>query len=116
MKKNWIKAPVDTQSAVVDFAKNFQIKAGKIKKAFLNVTAMGVYVPYINGQRVGENVLAPGWTSYHNRVLYQTYNVEELLQENNEIRISVGPGWACGDGIAWQRFPYSDPHVRLCHS
>ena len=112
MKKNWIKAPVDTQSAVVDFAKNFQIKAGKIKKAFLNVTSMGVYVPYINGQRVGENVLAPGWTSYQNRVLYQTYNVEELLQEKNEIRVSVGPGWACGDGIAWQRFPYSD-HVVL---
>ena len=46
-----------------------------MQAARLYVTAHGVYVATLNGGRVGDDVLAPGWTSYHHRLRYQTYDV-----------------------------------------
>ena len=91
----WITSPVDFKDAACTFRKEVQVK-NNITKAILNVSAMGIYVPYINGKRVGENVLAPGWTSYHSRVQYQTYDVTDILTENNTLELSVGQGWAVG--------------------
>ncbi len=66
-------------------------------KARLYVTALGVYQASINGRPVGDNVLAPGWTDYHKRVLYQTYDITELLVAGeNVIGVIVADGWACG--------------------
>lgn len=91
----WITSPVDFKDAACTFRKEVQVKS-KIKKAILMVSAIGIYVPYINGERVGENVLAPGWTNYHSRVQYQTYDVTDILTENNTLEFSVGQGWAVG--------------------
>ena len=63
----WITSPVDFKDAACTFTKEVHIR-GKIKKAFLKASAIGIYAPSINGKRVGKNVLASGWTSYHNRV------------------------------------------------
>jgi alpha-L-rhamnosidase len=61
------------------------------------VTAMGVYELRINGQRVGDNILAPEWTSYSNRVQYQTYDVTALLRRGtNVLAAFVGEGWYAG--------------------
>ena len=89
----WITAPCDADTAAYTFRKKFAV-AKKIASATLYASAMGVYVPYINGKRVGKAVLAPGWTSYSVRIQYQTYDVTSLLQEENVIEIGVGPGWA----------------------
>lgn len=59
--------------------------------------ACGVYEARINGQKAGRAFLAPGWTSYHNRLQYQTYDVTGLLTEENEIKITVGNGWYKGE-------------------
>lgn len=65
----------------------------KIAKAELFITAMGVYEAYLNGRRVGEYVLAPGWTSYKKRLQYQCYDVTGLLEEHNRLEVTVGKGW-----------------------
>src|SRR5439155_10859356 len=48
-------------------------------RARLYATARGVYEPRLNGARVGDAELAPGWTEYHRRLQYQTYDVTSLL-------------------------------------
>ncbi|KAI8657188.1 Alpha-L-rhamnosidase [Fusarium keratoplasticum] len=62
--------------------------------ARLYATAHGVYEVHINGQRVSDELLAPGWQSYNHRLHYQTYDVTSLLQEGeNVIGAHVAEGW-----------------------
>ena len=91
----WITAPRDMGSAVVTFRRDVCIPK-KIVKAEISASAMGVYALYVNGNRVGKGVLAPGWTSYGHRVQYQTYDVTSLMSGNDRIELGVGPGWAVG--------------------
>ena len=68
-----------------------------IATARLYATALGVYECEINGQRVGDFELAPGWTDYAKRVQYQTYDVTDLLQNgDNALGAILGDGWYCG--------------------
>ena len=80
--------------------RSFQLD-GAIKSARLYVTALGLHECSINGQRVSEDVFAPGWTDYSKRVLYQVYDVTQLLSEGaNVIGAILGDGWAVGH-IGW---------------
>ncbi|MDX1932844.1 MAG: family 78 glycoside hydrolase catalytic domain [Capsulimonadales bacterium] len=75
---------------------------GRVTAARLYITALGVYEAYINGKRVGENYLAPGWTDYGKRVQYQVHDVTDLLNEgDNVIGAVLGDGWYCGH-IGWR--------------
>ena len=68
-----------------------------VRRARLYATARGVYELYVNGTRVGKDVLAPGWTDYHRRVQYQTYDVTPLLAEGqNALGAVLGDGWFAG--------------------
>ena len=68
-----------------------------VRRVRLYTTAWGVYEPYVNGERVGEDVLAPGWTDYRKRVQYQTYDVTGLLAEGrNALGAVLGDGWYAG--------------------
>lgn len=72
-----------------------------VTAARLYVTALGVFECSINGQTVGEDVFAPGWTDYHQRVQYLTYDVTALLKQgNNAIGALLGDGWSAGY-IGW---------------
>jgi len=63
----------------------------------LYATAHGVYEPRLNGARVGDIELAPGWTEYHRRLQYQTYDVTDLLHKGpNALAAIVADGWWCG--------------------
>ncbi len=104
----WITSPKNETDAVHIFEKNFTA-SGKIKQASLYVTSMGVYNAYINGCKVGKNVLAPGFTSYKLRILYQTYDVTELISKENTLAIGVGKGWAVngyGSGNSTKYYAY----------
>jgi alpha-L-rhamnosidase len=69
----------------------------KIRSAMAYITAHGLYEAQINGHRVGDAYLTPGWTSYHKRLQYQVYDVSELLQEGkNAIGLTLGNGWYRG--------------------
>ena len=68
-----------------------------IARARLTMTALGVYEATVNGGAVGEAVLAPGWTDYAKRCLYQTYDVTAtLVRGANALAVTVADGWACG--------------------
>lgn len=76
--------------------------AGKIQKARLYVTACGLYEGCLNGQRIGNFVMAPGHTDYRKRVQYQTYDVTVLLQSGiNELIFQLADGWYRGSCGAW---------------
>lgn len=65
--------------------------------ARLTVTALGVYQVYLNGQRLGDEVLAPGWTDYDTRVHVQAFEVADLLRPGpNVLAAVVADGWYCG--------------------
>ncbi len=71
--------------------------ATEVQSARLYATALGVFECSINGQRVGDDVFAPGWTEYSKRVQYHTYDVSALLQAgDNAIGALLGDGWAVG--------------------
>jgi alpha-L-rhamnosidase len=62
--------------------------------ATLRISALGLYCAFINGARVGDGLLTPGWTSYWDRLSYQTYDVGAMLQDGeNTIDIWLGDGW-----------------------
>jgi alpha-L-rhamnosidase len=66
----------------------------KIKSARAFVTGLGFYGFYINGQRVGENVLSPAKTPYHKQILYDTYELTSLLKKGeNVVGFHLGNGW-----------------------
>ncbi|HKW30248.1 MAG TPA: family 78 glycoside hydrolase catalytic domain, partial [Verrucomicrobiae bacterium] len=68
-----------------------------IAQARLYATALGVYEAYINGRRVSNDLLAPGWTDYTKRVMVQTYDVTRLIHSGrNAIGAVLGDGWYAG--------------------
>jgi len=76
--------------------REFNVRAD-VRSARLYVTALGVYEIQLNGTTVGDHVLAPGWTSYHHRLRYQTFDVTTLLSEGrNAIGAILGDGWYRG--------------------
>jgi alpha-L-rhamnosidase len=84
---------------------------GAISKARLYITAHGVYEAFINGQRIGTEEMAPGWTSYRHRLLYQTFDVTASLVsgKSNTFGIEVGEGWFAGRiGFEGKRCFYGD--------
>jgi alpha-L-rhamnosidase len=65
-----------------------------VKSARLYATALGAYEMFINGKRVGDEVLAPGWTDYREHVKYQTYDVtEQISAGRNSMEALLAPGW-----------------------
>ena len=74
------------------------------RRARAYATARGVYELRINGQRVGKDLFAPGWTDYSQRVRYQTYDITELLRQgDNTIGAILGTGWYCGHIAGWKK-------------
>ena len=76
------------------FRKEFAAKSDVVT-ARLYVTALGSYRVFVNGRRVGEDELTPGFTDFRKRVLYQTYDVTSLLAKSgtNVLAAMMGAGW-----------------------
>ena len=68
-----------------------------VKRATLYVSALGLYELTLNGHRVGDELLAPGWTDYRKRVPYQAYDVTALIQPGgNALGAYLASGWYAG--------------------
>ncbi len=81
-----------------------QFNAQNVAKARLYVTACGLYEAKINGQRVGNFILAPGHTDYTKRIQLQTYDVTDLLSDGeNDVTVELADGWYRGSCGAWGR-------------
>ena len=75
------------------FRKEFAVK-GNIASAVVYVTSYGLYKLHLNGQKVGNEELTPGWTSYNKRLQYQMYDVTNQLKAGkNALGAMLGEGW-----------------------
>jgi alpha-L-rhamnosidase len=75
-----------------------EVEVGRnMKEARLYITAHGVYEAAINGRKVGDHILAPGWTSYGHWLVYQTFDFSEhLVVGSNTMEVDVTEGWYFG--------------------
>jgi alpha-L-rhamnosidase len=75
------------------FRKEFTLSR-KIARARLFISGLGYYEAHLNGERVGDRCLDPGWTRYSARALYSTYDVTRQLQTGaNCLGVTLGNGW-----------------------
>jgi alpha-L-rhamnosidase len=95
-KATWISSGLksDTVNGIIPmFRKTFSTNK-KIESAKVYATSRGLYDVQINGKRMGDSYLSPGWTSYDKHLQYQTYDVSNMLLEGkNAIGILLGSGW-----------------------
>jgi alpha-L-rhamnosidase len=94
--------------------RDFQITRG-VRSARIYSTALGTYQLYLNGNRVGDDILAPGWTDYRKRIVYQAFDVTRAMRPGtNSLQAILGGGWY-GDGLGWlqNRYNFGPPPVRL---
>ncbi len=79
--------------SVKQLRRDFTISS-PVKSARLYATALGAYLMALNHRRVGDQVLAPGWTDYRERVVYQTYDVTAQVRDGlNSLQVLLAPGW-----------------------
>jgi len=97
------EVPADTiydnrwQARPADYLRRSFELAERPVRATLYVTALGLYEAYLNGERVGADVMAPGWTDYHRRVEYQVHDVTALVRDGgNVLGAILGEGWYSG--------------------
>ncbi len=91
---NWIIYPKNKLYEPACFVKKLCFDR-LIKRATLNITALGCYYAAINGERVGDFILAPGFTS-RKRVQYQSYDITSMLKKENNLEITISEGWYKG--------------------
>lgn len=96
LRKQFIQADRPYREGAVDVFEQV-IPAGKVRKAVLSITALGVYEAQINGVKVGDFLFAPGYTYYPRLLQVQDYDVTAMLTEReNVLRVYLGQGWYCG--------------------
>ncbi len=99
----WITAGYQEDSVLRPspfFRRNFS-SSKKISSARAYITSLGIYEAFINGKRVGDMYLTPGWTSYNKRLQYQVFDITDLIQQgSNTIGVALGSGWYRGF-LAW---------------
>jgi hypothetical protein len=82
--------------SVLYLRRDFIVDSAPVR-ARLYATARGIYEPRLNGGRVGDHELAPGWTEYHRRIQYQTYDVTDQVRPGaNCLAAIVADGWWSG--------------------
>lgn len=98
-KASWITMPgseyVD-KSLPSQYYRSEFLTSKPISSARVYVSSLGLYQLYINGEKVGDQLFTPGFTSYNKRIQYQAYDVTDMLQANNAIGAIVGDGWYRG--------------------
>ncbi len=92
-KANWITVP-DFEASSPLFRKMFRV-SGELRRAMVYMSGLGYSELSLNGTKVGDHVLDPGWTDYAKRVLYTTCEVTGYLQQgDNALGVMLGTGWA----------------------
>lgn len=99
-KAKWITPKKqDVEEEVFALRKTLTVK-DEVQSARVYVTSLGIYQLYINGAEIGDALFTPGWTSYQNRLQYQTYDVtNNLVKGSNALGILLSEGWYKGMGF-----------------
>ena len=106
---NRIKNGIFSATRPLYVRRSFIVKRGAVG-ALLTCTAMGIYSAQLNGQRIGNYFLTPGFTSYKKHLQCQSYDVTSLLKEGeNLLEFNVSGGWAVGQyGLRRRKGIYFD--------
>ena len=89
----WLQAPNAECGRSPQFRKEFYLEQLP-ERSRIYICGLGYYELYLNGRKVGDRVLEPGWTDYNKRVLYSVYDVSEYLVPGaNCIGVCLGDGW-----------------------
>ncbi|MDJ1136300.1 glycoside hydrolase family 78 protein [Streptomyces iconiensis] len=105
---------VTAQQSPALLRRSFRLPRKPVAHARLYATALGLYETRLNGAKVGEDLLTPGWTDYGKRVAYQVYDVTGAVRGGeNALAVTLTPGWYAGN-IAWfgQRLYGEHPAMR----
>ena len=94
---SFICADTEWIPATPYFKKHLTLK-GAVKSAKLHITSLGVFVAKIDGVRVGDDYMAPGWTNYNKRLQFFTYDVTNMLSDECDLVVGVGNGWYSSRG------------------
>ena len=97
---SWIQMK-DAESTVVPVFRKAFNSLKPVRNATLEVTCDGVYEAVLNGGRVGDFILAPGWTQYNKRLQVQCYDITGMLKESNILEVTVGNGWFRRTNAPW---------------
>jgi len=96
----WIQSAEETDGKAMPspiFNKIFKVEK-ELEQARLYISSHGLYEAKINGKKIGNYHLTPGWTSYHQRLQYQVYDVKDHLRNGDNITdVTVGDGWFRGN-------------------
>jgi len=101
-KAKWIEMQGDTlrYAPSPHFRKEFSVTK-PVAKATVYVTSHGLYELHLNGKKVGDQILTPGWTSYGKRLQYQVFDVtNQVTRGKNAIGAVLGDGWYRGT-LGW---------------
>lgn len=95
----WIEDPFEGEHPLPVFETTFTLDAPVVSRARLYITAHGIYEAELDGRKLGDAWFAPGWTSYHRRLQYQTIPVEPsaLGPGTHTLRVTVANGWYKGE-------------------
>ena len=101
---HWMKlrqASLEAAQPSPYFRKPFTVTK-QVVRARVYATARGLYKLYVNGVAIGYDYFRPGWTDYHARIQYQTYDIASLLKpDENVLGVILGEGWYSG-AVSWQ--------------
>ena len=108
----WIEPAVSDDLAAM-FRRTFRVTK-HVAEATVYVTAHGIYEASVNGHRVSDDLLTPGWTAYKKRLQYQAYDITPLVvRGDNAIGVTVAKGWWLSK-LPWSReFNYGDKYGLL---
>jgi alpha-L-rhamnosidase len=87
----WINAEIMTEAGPL-FRREFSAPK-PLRRARLFISGLGYYEAYINGKKLGENLLTPSWTVYRKRICYVVHDVTTLIKTGNALGVMLGNGW-----------------------
>ncbi|CAK7210820.1 hypothetical protein SBRCBS47491_000907 [Sporothrix bragantina] len=105
-RNDWTAVPITSETSVASPDVPAALRPLRFRKVFsvddtstarLYITGLGVYRAFLNGTRVGDHEMAPGWTSYKHHLNYETFDITSLLQKGeNVVAVEVAEGWYAG--------------------
>lgn len=115
----WIGGPTDQNNAGAVYLRRVFDLPRVPARATAYLSGLGYYELYVNGERVGDHVLDPGFTDYNQRVLYATYEITHLMRSGkNALAVILGNGWyhpVTSDLFGFEKAPWKKPPMLRLH-
>ena len=93
----WGKLNAAIENGPAPYLRKFFLTTSPVVKARVYASALGIYRLYVDGEEVSHDLLRPGWTDFHKRVQYETYDVTPWIKPGaHAVGIVLGNGWYCG--------------------